>query len=77
VKRARRPGPPLGGGLIKTAWFKSYAESELPARYDEIVQNSAPACRRPAADVSCSIKEAIAYAQRGGKILLETAGSLN
>jgi phage terminase large subunit-like protein len=28
----------LGGGLAKTEWFKRYRHSELPARFDRIVQ---------------------------------------
>jgi predicted phage terminase large subunit-like protein len=30
---------PLGGGLVKEAWFKRYREDELPARFDRIVQS--------------------------------------
>ena len=30
---------PLGGGLIKAAWFQSYAPNELPNRFDQIVQS--------------------------------------
>jgi hypothetical protein len=30
---------PLGGGLVKAAWFKRYRDSELPARFDRIVQS--------------------------------------
>lgn len=30
---------PLEGGLIKVAWFKTYAEGELPPRVDQIVQS--------------------------------------
>ncbi|HEY1887544.1 MAG TPA: phage terminase large subunit, partial [Roseiarcus sp.] len=30
---------PLGGGLVKAAWFKRYRENELPARFDRIVQS--------------------------------------
>ena len=30
---------PLGGGLVKAAWFKRYREDELPARFDRIVQS--------------------------------------
>jgi predicted phage terminase large subunit-like protein len=30
---------PLGGGLVKAAWFKRYRESELPDRFDRIVQS--------------------------------------
>jgi len=27
----------LGGGLVKTDWFKSYTESELPTRFEQIL----------------------------------------
>jgi len=30
---------PLGGGLVKAAWFKRYRVDELPARFDRIVQS--------------------------------------
>ena len=30
---------PLGGGLVKAAWFKHYAASELPQQFDRIVQS--------------------------------------
>jgi predicted phage terminase large subunit-like protein len=30
---------PLGGGLVKADWFKPYRESELPERFDRIVQS--------------------------------------
>ena len=30
---------PLGGGLVKAAWFKHYREHELPVRFDRIVQS--------------------------------------
>jgi predicted phage terminase large subunit-like protein len=30
---------PLEGGLVKTAWFKTYAETELPERFDQVVQS--------------------------------------
>ena len=30
---------PLGGGLVKAAWFKHYGASELPQRVDRIVQS--------------------------------------
>ena len=30
---------PLGGGLIKSAWFKTYEPKELPERFDQIVQS--------------------------------------
>jgi len=30
---------PLGGGMIKHAWFRSYLPSELPERFDQIVQS--------------------------------------
>ena len=30
---------PLGGGLIKTDWFRSYGLNELPERFDQIVQS--------------------------------------
>jgi hypothetical protein len=30
---------PLGGGMVKTAWFKLYAPNELPQRFDQIVQS--------------------------------------
>jgi predicted phage terminase large subunit-like protein len=30
---------PLGGGLVKAEWFKRYRKSELPERFDRIVQS--------------------------------------
>src|SRR5271170_2006009 len=30
---------PLGGGLVKAAWFKRYRENELPTRFERIVQS--------------------------------------
>jgi predicted phage terminase large subunit-like protein len=30
---------PLGGGLVKAAWFKRYRENERPERFDRIVQS--------------------------------------
>jgi predicted phage terminase large subunit-like protein len=30
---------PLGGGLIKTDWFRSYGLNELPERFDQIMQS--------------------------------------
>ena len=30
---------PLGGGLVKAAWFKRYRENELPVRFDRIMQS--------------------------------------
>ena len=30
---------PLGGGLIKTDWFRTYQSGDLPARFDQIVQS--------------------------------------
>jgi len=30
---------PLGGGMIKAAWFKSYAANERPEEFDHIVQS--------------------------------------
>ena len=30
---------PLGGGMVKAAWFKSYAANELPEKFDHIVQS--------------------------------------
>jgi predicted phage terminase large subunit-like protein len=30
---------PLGGGLVKTEWFKRYRENELPGPFDRIVQS--------------------------------------
>src|SRR5712672_1447843 len=30
---------PLGGGLVKAEWFKRYRHSELPERFDRIVQS--------------------------------------
>jgi predicted phage terminase large subunit-like protein len=34
----QRPAP-LGGGLVKAAWFRSYRESDLPASFERIVQS--------------------------------------
>ena len=30
---------PLGGGLVKSEWFKRYGEQERPERFDRIVQS--------------------------------------
>src|SRR5215831_20606137 len=30
---------PLGGGLVKTKWFKRYRDSDKPERFDRIVQS--------------------------------------
>jgi len=30
---------PLGGGMVKAAWFKTYATNELPEKFDQIVQS--------------------------------------
>ena len=30
---------PLGGGLVKAAWFRRYAPDELPPRFERIVQS--------------------------------------
>jgi predicted phage terminase large subunit-like protein len=30
---------PLGGGMVKTAWFKRYLPDELPARFDRVVSS--------------------------------------
>jgi phage terminase large subunit-like protein len=30
---------PLGGGLVKAAWFKHYAASEPPPHFERIVQS--------------------------------------
>jgi hypothetical protein len=30
---------PLGGGMIKAAWFKNYAANELPEKFDQVVQS--------------------------------------
>jgi predicted phage terminase large subunit-like protein len=30
---------PLGGGLVKAEWFKSYTPAELPERFDQVVQS--------------------------------------
>src|SRR6516164_8052749 len=30
---------PLGGGMVKAAWFKSYAANERPEKFDHIVQS--------------------------------------
>ena len=30
---------PLGGGLVKRDWFRSYAAADLPARFNQIVQS--------------------------------------
>jgi predicted phage terminase large subunit-like protein len=30
---------PLGGGLVKTGWFRRYRENDLPERFDRIVQS--------------------------------------
>jgi hypothetical protein len=30
---------PLGGGMVKTGWFKFYAPNEIPERFDQVVQS--------------------------------------
>src|SRR6516165_1016660 len=30
---------PLGGGMVKAAWFKNYPANELPKKFDEVVQS--------------------------------------
>ena len=30
---------PQGGGMVKAAWFRSYAATERPDRFDRIVQS--------------------------------------
>ena len=30
---------PLGGGLVKAAWFRHYSADELPAKFERIVQS--------------------------------------
>ena len=30
---------PQGGGMVKAAWFRSYAANERPDKYDQIVQS--------------------------------------
>ena len=30
---------PLGGGMVKAAWFKTYATNELPEKFDQVVQS--------------------------------------
>jgi len=30
---------PLGGGLVKAAWFRHYTQDELPAKFDRVVQS--------------------------------------
>src|SRR5438445_3233910 len=30
---------PLGGGMVKAAWFRNYAANELPAAFDRVVQS--------------------------------------
>ena len=30
---------PLGGGLVKAAWFRHYAPGELPQTFDRVVQS--------------------------------------
>jgi len=30
---------PLGGGMVKAAWFKNYAANELPDKFDQVVQS--------------------------------------
>ena len=34
----QRPAP-SGGGIVKTEWFKSYADQDLPAKFDRVVQS--------------------------------------
>ena len=34
----QRPAP-AGGGLIKVGWFKNYADADLPAQFDRIIQS--------------------------------------
>jgi hypothetical protein len=46
---------PLGGGLVKGEWFKRYDESELPERFDGIVQSwdTANRCTMDRLDPGC------------------------
>jgi hypothetical protein len=30
---------PLGGGMVKPAWFRRYRPDELPAAFDRVVQS--------------------------------------
>ena len=30
---------PLGGGMVKAAWFRHYTQDELPAQFERIVQS--------------------------------------
>ena len=30
---------PLGGGMVKAGWFKTYKQSDLPAKYETVVQS--------------------------------------
>jgi hypothetical protein len=30
---------PQGGGMVKAAWFRSYAANERPDKFDQIVQS--------------------------------------
>ena len=38
---------PLGGGLVKADWFKSYAEKDLPEHFEQMIQISDTATRLP------------------------------
>ena len=30
---------PLGGGMVKAAWFRNYPANELPEKFDQVVQS--------------------------------------
>jgi hypothetical protein len=39
VRQYHQVPAPLGGGMVKAAWFKTYLPDELPARFEQIVQS--------------------------------------
>jgi len=46
---------PLGGGLVKTSWFKHYAATELP-QFERIVRAGTPPARRPSSAIAASAR---------------------
>jgi len=48
---------PLGGGLVKAAWFRQYAPDALPEKFERIVQSAGtPPARRASSAISASAR---------------------
>ena len=47
---------PLGGGLVKAAWFRHYTQDEVPAKFERIVQSWDTPTRRPSSAISASAR---------------------